>query len=60
MTIKYEASKTHSYIERRRKKGVELNADEIWQMIRATWPGLSEEQHEAIFQACERERKETK
>lgn len=52
-TIQYELSKTRSYVKRRRAKGTEPLADEIWRIIRSSWPGLTDEEHERIFQACD-------
>lgn len=52
--ITYEKNTTRAYIQRRRDKGFEPNADQIWQYIRSAWPGLTEAQQEEIFQACDK------
>lgn len=50
--IRYETNTTRAFVQRRRDKGIEPTADEIWQKIRSAWPGLNAEEQEAIFQAC--------
>ncbi len=54
MNITYEKNTTRAYVQRRRDKGIEPTADQIWTYIRSSWPGLNEEEHEAIFQACDK------
>jgi hypothetical protein len=52
--IRYETNLTRAYVQRRRDRGVAVNADEIWKYIRGAWPGLTDEEQEAIFQACDK------
>lgn len=42
-----------AWVKRRRDKGLEPNADAIWEHIKKTWPQLSETDAEAVFQASE-------
>ena len=46
-----------AWIQRRRDKGQEPNADDIWNRIHRNWPTLSNERAEAIFQAADRSAK---
>lgn len=36
--------------QRRREKGMEPNADALWAKIKETWPHLTQEEWEALFQ----------
>ncbi len=53
MSARYETQTTRAYIRRKRSKGLEPSADEIWALINRSWPGLSDEDKEKVFQACE-------
>jgi hypothetical protein len=53
MSARYEAQTTRAYIKRQRAKGIEPTADEIWALINRSWPGLTAEEKEQVFQAAE-------
>lgn len=57
MGIRYELNVTRQWLKRRWDRGEIINADELWRRIQSSWPGLSKEEHEKIFQECEKERK---
>lgn len=39
-----------AWVQRRRDKGIEPDADTIWKRIKTNWPTLSEAEAETIFQ----------
>lgn len=51
--IRYELNTTRAWYRRQVERGKVIAADDLWVKIRSAWPGLTEEEHEKIFQACE-------
>lgn len=49
MSIRYEKQTTVNWYKRQSKI---ITADFLWARIRSSWPALTEEELEEIFQAC--------
>lgn len=52
MSIRYEKNTTVAWYKRQVEKHKTVTSDALWARIRSSWPGLTEEEHEEIFQAC--------